>query len=168
MIRKIDELESMGQQERDRDVYESSREQFFEHLRRGAMRHSSLYHYTQWGNFAKMMTPVGDGPCAGKRVMLLSQAASMNDKIEKGWGKEVFFTCFSYSKYEDVAMWMNYGKRSPDAVRVRFDGPSVRDWVDQHRETKDGVYRAISHEDHFEFEKLDPGEIISIEYADVA
>jgi len=36
--------------------------------------------------------------------------------------------CFSCTRYEDVAMWMSYGKWQIDAIRIRFDGRDVRDW----------------------------------------
>lgn len=138
-------------------------------LTREGAKHRSLYHYTRWDAFAKMMQPVMQGVCEGHRMMLLSPADKMNDKVEKGWGKNVFMTCFSYSKYEDVAMWMNYGKRSPDAVRVRIDGDAVAAWFRDHRKNKREIFAA--EEDGrggFIYEPLSPDRIASIELADVA
>lgn len=166
----IEELSRGDECRRERVVYRSSMADFLGHIRSEALRHGSLYHYTQWGNLVKMMTPVSDdSECNGHRVMLLSRATAMNDRTEKGWGKNVYFTCFSYSKYEDVAMWMNYGRRSPDAVRVRFDGRTVGGWYSSHAETKDCVFSAKEKKDGgFSFRKIQPEDIESIEYADVA
>ena len=50
-------------------------------------KHRSLYHYTRWDAFAQMMQPVMQGVCEGHRMMLLSPADKMNDKVEKGWGR---------------------------------------------------------------------------------
>ena len=65
-------------------------------LTREGAKHHSLYHYTRWDAFAKMMQPVAQGVCEGHRMMLLSPADKMNDKVEKGWGRNVFMTCFSF------------------------------------------------------------------------
>jgi len=86
-------------------------------------QHTGYYHYTRWDNLRNMMA---EKPKA--RVLWMSRADKTNDGIESMWGKRVFMLCFSYTRYEDVAMWMNYGRRKPDAVRIRFDGRDVQDW----------------------------------------
>ena len=153
----------------ERPIYVGTMEDLIGYLCDEARAHSSLYHYTQWENFVKMMKPVDNGSCKGKRVMLLSSAARMNDGIEQKWGERVFFTCFSYSKYEDVAMWMNYGRKSPDAIRVRFDAEEVVNWYCKHRDKKIGIHRVKKvSDDSFDYSALNPDEIESIQLSDVA
>ena len=89
---------------RGKSVPECELDDFMRRLREGGPSHSSYYHYTQWENFAKMMVSVADGDAKGKKVLLLTVASETNDKIEKHWGKNVYLGCFSYSRYEDVAI----------------------------------------------------------------
>ena len=154
---------------RGKSVPECELDDFMRRLREGGPSHSSYYHYTQWGNFAKMMVPVADGDAKGKKVLLLTVASETNDKIEKHWGKNVYLGCFSYSRYEDVAMWMNYGKRSPDAIRIRFGGDEIRAWLDR-RQRNPGLYKAIELKEGkgFRFERIPDDAVKSIELVDVA
>ena len=98
-----------------KNVPEKNLSDFTSILEAGGCTHTSYYHYTNWDAFGKMMEEVKSGPARGLRMLLLSQACNTNDGIERCWGQNVYLACFSYSRYEDVAMWMNYGKRSPDA-----------------------------------------------------
>ena len=140
---------------------------FVERLRRGGVDHTSYYHYTKWESFRKMMQPVEDGPARGKRLLLLTVASKTNDGIEKEWGDNVFMACFSYSLYEDVAMWMNYGRKSPDAIRIRFAGCEVANWYERHK-NGDGFYKAVKEGNGFKYEALDRSEIESVKLVDVA
>ena len=150
-----------------KDVPEYELRDFTKILLRNGKEHTSYYHYTNWGAFGKMMEEVKGGPARGLRMLLLSPANKTNDGIERCWGQNVYLACFSYSRYEDVAMWMNYGKRSPDAVRIRFDGRKVRAWLERHRERK-GFFKAISGGDGFSYEQLNPDDVDSVKLVDVA
>ena len=149
------------------DVLEYELRDFTKILLRNGKEHTSYYHYTNWVAFGKMMEEVKGGPARGLRMLLLSQASNTNDGIERCWGRNVYLACFSYSRYEDVAMWMNYGKRSPDAVRIRFDGDEVREWLERHRRGE-GLFRAIPHVGGFRYERLDPSDVESVRLVDVA
>ena len=150
-----------------KDVPEYELQDFTKILLRNGKEHTSYYHYTNWDAFGKMMEEVKSGPARGLRMLLLSQAYNTNDRIERCWGRNVYLACFSYSRYEDVAMWMNYGKRSPDAVRIRFDGRKVRAWLERHR-WGEGLFRAIPHNDGFGYERLNPNDVESVKLVDVA
>ena len=150
-----------------KDVPEYELRDFIKILLRNGKEHTSYYHYTNWDAFGKMMEEVKSGSARGLRMLLLSQASNTNDGIERCWGQNVYLACFSYSRYEDVAMWMNYGKRSPDAVRIRFDGCKVRAWLERHRRGE-GLFRAIPHDDGFWYERLNPNDVKSVKLVDVA
>ena len=150
-----------------KDVPEKNLSDFTSILETGGCTHTSYYHYTNWGAFGKMMEEVKSGPARGLRMLLLSQAYNTNDRIERCWGQNVYLACFSYSRYEDVAMWMNYGKRSPDAVRIRFDGDAVRAWLGCHRDGN-GLFKAIPNGDGFSYERLNPNDVGSVKLVDVA
>lgn len=96
-----------------------------------AVDHIAYYHYTQWQAFKKMMTPIVDGPAKGHRLLLLTNTSKTNDGLEEKWAKRYYMACFSLSRYEDVAMWLNYGKKSPDAVRVKFTRDSIENWKER-------------------------------------
>ena len=153
------------------DVPEMELREFTKRLMAGGKTHTSYYHYTNWGAFAKMMTEVKGGPARGLRVLLLSPAHNTNDGIERCWGRNVYLACFSYSRYEDVAMWMNYGKGNPDAIRIRFNGSKVAAWLERHRQGE-GFFAATKMDDgsngSFRYERLDRREIESVKLVDVA
>ena len=150
-----------------KDVPEYELQDFTKILLRNGKEHTSYYHYTNWGAFEKMMEEVKGGPARGLRMLLLSPANKTNDGIERCWGRNVYLACFSYSRYEDVAMWMNYGKRSPDAVRIRFDGDEVRTWLGRHNDGK-GLFKAIQSGAGFSYERLNPDDVDSVKLVDVA
>lgn len=129
--------------------------------------HSSYYHYTQWTSLGKMLQGVGSGPAKGNRLLLLTKAINTNDKIEQGWGKNVFLACFSYSRYESVAMWANYGKRSPEAVMIRFDGNAIRDWLPADKSDRE-IFGVSEKDGRFCYKKICPDDIESIKLVDVA
>ena len=145
------------------DVKVENLQDFIRRLCRGGVDHTSYYHYTKWDSFAKMMRKVE----GGKRMLLLTVANKTNDAIEKNWGDNVFMACFSYSRYEDVAMWMNYGRKSPDAIRIRFAGYEVASWYERHK-NGDGFYKAVKDGNGFRYEALERSEIVSVKLVDVA
>ncbi|MCR5839351.1 MAG: metallophosphoesterase [Kiritimatiellae bacterium] len=138
-----------------------------ERLESYGSKHSSYYHYTQWTSLEKMLQGVSSGPARGNRLLLLTKAINTNDKIEQGWGKNVFLACFSYSRYESVAMWANYGKRSPEAVMIRFDGNAIRDWMPADK--SDCELFAVSEKNGaFCYKKINPEDVESVKLVDVA
>ena len=150
------------------DVPEMELSEFEKRLEDGGSTHTSYYHYTNWDAFSKMMTEVKGGPARGLRMLLLTRASQTNDKIERGWGDNVYLACFSYSRYEDVAMWVNYGKKyKHDAIRIRFNGDKVREWFERHRQG-DGFFRAIGGGGGFHYEEIGRSEIKSVKLVDVA
>ena len=148
-------------------VQEITLRDFTRKLESGGLTHTSYYHYTNWDAFAKMMTVVKSGPARGLRMLLLTPANKTNDGIERRWGRNVYLACFSYSLYEDVAMWMNYGKGNPDAVRIRFKGSKVCAWMERHCHGR-GFFRATKANDGFCYESLDCRVIESVKLVDVA
>ena len=74
------------------------------------------------------MTPVAEGPAKGHRMLVLSNISQTNDGVESNWPKRYYIACFSLSRYEDVAMWLNYGKKSASAVRIKFTRDSIEKW----------------------------------------
>ena len=150
-----------------KDVPEYELQDFTKILLRNGKEHTSYYHYTNWDALGKMMEEVKSGPARGLRMLLLSQACNTNDGIERCWGQNVYLACFSYSRYEDVAMWMNYGKRKPDAIRIRFDGDEVRAWLGRHKDGK-GLFKAIQHGNVFSYKRLNPDDVDSVKLVDVA
>ena len=142
-------------------------ETFIKHLDGAGVSHTSLYHYTRWEALEKMMADVSGGPARGRKMLLLTKASKTNDKVEKGWGDNVFLACFSYSRYEDVAMWANYGKRLPDAVRIRFDGRVVKDWYERHKHGE-GLFSVTEKDGKFRFAAIDPVSVESVKLVDVA
>ena len=149
------------------DVPEMELREFTKRLMAGGKTHTSYYHYTNWDAFAKMMTEVKGGPARGLRMLLLSPAHKTNDGIERCWGRNVYLACFSYSRYEDVAMWMNYGKGNPDAIRIRFNGSKVAAWLERHRHGE-GFFCASPVSDGFHYTRLDRDDIESVRLVDVA
>lgn len=106
---------------------EMSYEEMLRFLENEGTDHIAYYHYTRWSSFAKMMQKVklSDGE---HRLLYLTNASWTNDGIEARWPNNVYMVCFSHSRYEDVAMWLNYGKYAADAVRVKFDRASIARW----------------------------------------
>ena len=159
-----DERRESGYEVQDFELAE-----FTELLEHDGLTHTSYYHYTNWDAFSKMMTKVKDpGAAQGLRMLLLTRASQTNDKIERGWGDNVYLACFSYSRYEDVAMWVNYGKKYKyDAIRIRFNGDKVKAWFERRRRG-DGFFRAIEDGNGFRYEGLDRSEVESVKLVDVA
>ena len=147
-------------------------EEFARLLERGGEGHEHCWHYTRWGGFKGIVTPHevldAHGRSVGKRrLLLLSRAGASNDKTEQGWGQGVYSASFSYSPYEDVAMWLHYGRRSADAVRVRFDGAALRGGVEEAR--RDGEFCAAwsAGEGEFEFRRMKVGDVREAKFVDV-
>jgi len=140
--------------------------EFIERLRVHGEGHTSYFHYTNWNALKSMMKGVSTGP-VGRRVLLLTAARKMNDRIERLWGDGVYFASFSYSRYEDVAMWMNYGKENPEAIRIRLDGDRVREWLRLQRGGH-GVYAVDGNVGaDMRLTEIPPGEVESIGFSDV-
>jgi len=159
-----DESRESGYEVQDFDLAD-----FTELLETGGLTHTSYYHYTNWDAFSKMMAKVEEpGPAQGLRMLLLTRASQTNDKIECGWGDNVYMACFSYSRYEDVAMWVNYGKKyKHDAIRIRFNGDKMSAWFERHRQGE-GFFRAVKDGNGFRYERLLRSDIESVKLVDVA
>jgi len=104
-------------------------EQLLRYLEKEAANHIAYYHYTRWGCLQKMMTAAPCGTGGEHRFLLLTRAAKTNDGIEEKWPQNYYMACFSLSRYEDVAMWLNYGKRNADAVRIKITRDAMDDWL---------------------------------------
>lgn len=104
-------------------------DQLLRYLEKEAVNHIAYYHYTRWECLRKMLT---DSTCkdgARHKFLLLTRASKTNDGIEEKWPKNYYMACFSLSRYEDVAMWLNYGKRQPDSVRIKITRDAMDDWL---------------------------------------
>lgn len=124
----------------DRPFVETmTRNEFVEMMvRYGADHSDGYYQYTQWESLRKMMAGAVLADGQRHRVILLSNMKETNDAVESFWSPRDYVACFSYSKYEDVAMWLNYGRKrgySSQAVRIHFDRKAVQDWIASHRKS---------------------------------
>ncbi len=121
--------------------------EFLGYLKSKGVDHIAYYHYTQWSCFGKMLTPVAEGPARGRRMLILTNTSQTNDGLEEKWHKRYYMACFSLSRYEDVAMWLNYGKKSPNAVRVKFTRDAIEAW----RSRRHLLCRAEKNDDGYSF-----------------
>lgn len=120
-------------------------------LQYGGDHSDGYYQYTQWENFRKMMEGAVLPDGRRHRFLLLTNMQRTNDGIEKFWSPRDYIACFSYSKYEDVAMWLNYGRKKgypASAVRIHFDRDAVKAWCAEHagvtaKEVAHGVYGVL-------------------------
>ena len=74
------------------------------------------------------------------RMLHLGAAFNMNDENDKKCGKGVYFTSFSFGPPENISMWTNYGIPNKEAVRIRFPGGAMSDWVKDFRAGRIEVY----------------------------
>ena len=109
-------------------IPELSYDELVEFLATKGVDHIAYYHYTRWESFRKIMTRVESGPAEGHRLFFLTSARNTNDGLEEKWDETFFMACFSQSRYEDVAMWLNYGRRKPDAVRFKITRDAFEKW----------------------------------------
>lgn len=109
-------------------IEELSYDELVDRLATKGVDHIAYYHYTRWNAFRKIMAPVRSGPAKGHRLFFLTSAKRTNDGLEEKWDETYFMACFSQSRYEDVAMWLNYGKRKPDAVRFKITRDAFLRW----------------------------------------
>jgi len=82
--------------------------------------------------------------------------------------RDAHLACFSLSRYEDVAMWLNYGKGSGDAVRVKFTRESMDAWRADSRSGKVVTYSARRDGDRFRYEEDMSGLVASVKLYGVA
>ena len=90
------------------------------------------YQYTQWSSLIKMMRGLRLPSGEHGRFLFLTSVKATNDGVESFWSARDYIASFSYSKYEDVSMWLNYGRRSKDAaaaVRIHFDRDAMKRWA---------------------------------------
>lgn len=111
-----------------RGIQELTYDRLVDLLATTGVDHIAYYHYTRWDAFRKIMAPVRSGPARGHRLFFLTSAKRTNDGLEEKWDETYFMACFSQSRYEDVAMWLNYGKRKPDAVRFKITRDAFLRW----------------------------------------
>jgi len=104
-------------------------EQLIRYLEKEAANHIAYYHYTRWECLEKMMSVNSCANGARHKFLLLTRAAKTNDGIEEKWPQNYYMACFSLSRYEDVAMWLNYGKYNADAVRIKITRDAMDDWL---------------------------------------
>ena len=99
------------------------------------------YHLTKWSSLCKMMEPVivPDEKVA-HRMLHVGAAFNMNDENDKGCGKRIYFTSFSFGPPENISMWTNYGIPNEEAVRIKIPENGMLRWIEDFKEGKVGVY----------------------------
>lgn len=134
-------------------------DELLRHLEGDAVNHIAYYHYTRWECLQKMMEKASCPDGESHRMLLLTRADKTNDGIEEKWPQNYYMACFSLSRYEDVAMWLNYGKRNPDAVRIKITRDAMDDW---RKISRHAVFKASCLDGCFHFTEDISGQVKSV------
>ena len=99
------------------------------------------FHLTKWSSLCKMMEPVfvPDDKVA-HRMLHIGAAVNMNDENDKGCGKRIYFTSFSFGPPENISMWTNYGIPNEEAVRIKIPENGMLSWIKDFEDGKIRVY----------------------------
>jgi len=97
------------------------------------------FHYTTWPCLVGMETPIKLPDGRMRRVLLLKSPQDKNDLTEGEVDKRFWYASFAYGPHEKIHMWEMYGKKSPEAVRLRIGFDEMKAWYDQSTHAVYGV-----------------------------
>lgn len=104
-------------------------------IHKNVLAHKAYQCYTTVSALEKIL--------ANQKVRLTRCSSSrLNDTRERNkYGSEsvldrTYIFCMAYGMAEQASAWQMYGARSPESVRIVFDGPSMEQWRNELRNLK--------------------------------